>query len=675
MTQQIQHMLMFSLGPVQSLIVQARKTRDLWLGSYLISKLMESGMEVMDDEAFVFPTKRKIKDDIPDLPNKFIAIFNSPEDAEKAATRTEERIAAKWKTICNNIRLEFIGNNYISDVKETWERQTKFESFFEVFWVVVPGSLEDYQNWLKVTILALDTRKRLRNFLPQDEPGEKSTVSGEREALHGPRPERGEVRRFWRHLTETAPHRISAKDISKDGSERLDAIDTIKRFALYSPELKPKLDRIDFPSTSSVAAASLVNKLLEKAPSSETLQKVLENWKVATKDLAEMPPGAISYLATKAKQIDYEWILERDGDCYFEEAYTSRYFEENYLITDNPEEQKREKERGLNLKLKSKDFIPNCLQALGELLKAVGTRPTPYYALIQMDGDNMGSIINNVAGRKEHTDISQALSTFAREKAPEIVQNTHPGRLVYSGGDDTVAFTPLEGMLEMVEALNQKYNEILREAVVSRDKGEVTASLGIAIAHHFTPLSLVRRAALEAEKLAKRRYGRNAFVITVIRHSGEQTRVGCRWYYTDPQNETLFIEPMTLFKKFYGYFAKDILSPKSIHALLSEASSLVWLDRPEQRSEIKRVLKRQRNDQKKDQLPDEEIASLAERIVKLAEAMDKEIQQEKEKRKREQGKDLKVSVELHEDELRYGLIETFGWLLVMAFLGREALEK
>ncbi len=93
MTQQIQHMLMFSLGPVQSLIVQARKTRDLWLGSYLISKLMESGMEVMDDEAFVFPTKRKIKDDIPDLPNKFIAIFNSPEDAEKAATRTEERIA------------------------------------------------------------------------------------------------------------------------------------------------------------------------------------------------------------------------------------------------------------------------------------------------------------------------------------------------------------------------------------------------------------------------------------------------------------------------------------------------------------------------------------------------------------------------------------------------------
>ncbi len=44
MTQQNQHMLMFSLGPVQPFIEQARKTRDLWLGSFLLAKLMEAAM-------------------------------------------------------------------------------------------------------------------------------------------------------------------------------------------------------------------------------------------------------------------------------------------------------------------------------------------------------------------------------------------------------------------------------------------------------------------------------------------------------------------------------------------------------------------------------------------------------------------------------------------------------
>jgi CRISPR-associated protein Cmr2 len=73
-----QSMLIFSLGPVQSLIMQAHKTRDLWLGSYLLSKLMEAGMNGIDDNAFVFPSKRKIEKDIPDLPNKYIAIFDSP---------------------------------------------------------------------------------------------------------------------------------------------------------------------------------------------------------------------------------------------------------------------------------------------------------------------------------------------------------------------------------------------------------------------------------------------------------------------------------------------------------------------------------------------------------------------------------------------------------------------
>ena len=62
MTQQ--YMLLFSLGPVQSFIAQARKTRDLWLGSYLLSVLMEAAMEHIKRESLVFPADPTIKGSI-----------------------------------------------------------------------------------------------------------------------------------------------------------------------------------------------------------------------------------------------------------------------------------------------------------------------------------------------------------------------------------------------------------------------------------------------------------------------------------------------------------------------------------------------------------------------------------------------------------------------------------
>ncbi len=41
---------------------------------------------------------------------------------------------------------------------------------------------------------------------------------------------------------------------------------------------------------------------------------------------------------------------------------------------------------------------------------------------------------------------------------------------------------------------------------------------------------------------------------------------------------------------------------------------------------------------------------------------------------RRRGEGEKVSLELSDDSLRYGLVEVLGWLLVMAFLTREGWE-
>src|SRR5437588_6984218 len=99
-----QSMLLFSLGPVQAFIAQARKTRDLWLGTFQLSKLMEAAMEGIDKQGtFVFPTKQKVDGWIPDLPNKYIAIFDDADDAVKAAGQSEENIKQSWQAICRDV--------------------------------------------------------------------------------------------------------------------------------------------------------------------------------------------------------------------------------------------------------------------------------------------------------------------------------------------------------------------------------------------------------------------------------------------------------------------------------------------------------------------------------------------------------------------------------------------
>src|SRR5579864_2280437 len=263
-----QFMLIFSLGPVQPFIAQARKTRDLWLGSYLLSKLMEAATEGLKGD-LTYPTDRTVdsKRGIPDIPNKFVVTFQSANDAYEEVEQCKARIEKRWGEICDKVWQEIVAKHATNHTERIWKRQTSSSTLFETFWVIVEGNPENYKQWLKHTEEIFDSRKRLRDFEPQvqGEPGEKSTISGEREALHGERADRKGVQDFWVSLTQ----KLSAHDISKDGSERLDAIDTVKRFATKSQGIPNK----PFPSTSSIATASFVEKLLTTSIRPDVLKK------------------------------------------------------------------------------------------------------------------------------------------------------------------------------------------------------------------------------------------------------------------------------------------------------------------------------------------------------------------------------------------------------------------
>ena len=384
--------------------------------------------------------------------------------------------------------------------------------------------------------------------------------------------------------------------------------------------------------------------------------QAVKSWLDITDPLKTTTLLPLPYFAAGKKVFNpiLQRVLWRDGDSFFRETYTPERLKKDYDLTDE-----RAKERDT--------IVKEAPPALSKLLKATDalqppvSRPTPYYAIVQMDGDNMGFLLSGVEDKEQHRDISAALSTFARDVVPPIVQEEHPGFLVYAGGDDVLALSPLEGLLNLVEKLQLQYNATVSPHVLSIPAQDVTASMGIAISHHYTSLSYALRATREAERLAKDHYGRNALVLTILRRSGEQTRVGCHWSYSG------LASPLGVFTRFYQFFQEDLLSPKCVHILLEEAPALVKLDKLAQASEIRRVLLRQRN--KTDQEEDghasalkEELTHLAKTLADLAGAMDDD----------ERRKHIPIeSVELHSEKRRYGLVEVFGWLLAMAFFTRK----
>ena len=209
-----------------------------------------------------------------------------------------------------------------------------------------------------------------------------------------------------------------------------------------------------------------------------------------------------------------------------------------------------------------------------------------YYALIKMDGDNMGAWLSGseekaisytdsfhlkvrdgfdkLAARSadikaygeqkrpvspgRHLAISAALNDFSLSVVRHIVEQEYLGRLIYAGGDDVFAMLPVADLLRAMQRLNCAWQG--HDPRDSRDKKGLlltdgfallhgrlmrmmgttaTASCGAVIAHHQAPLAAVMRELTAAEHRAKSEGGRDAFSITVIKRSGGALRLTAKW--------------------------------------------------------------------------------------------------------------------------------------------------
>jgi len=217
------YLLLFSIGPVQSFIAAARKTEDLWAGSYLLSFLVEKAIDKLEetvsenggDLELIYPVKLKGADKaygsmVASYPNRFLSLVST--DSEKLPAICEtlaDFIYGQFEEMClfgleDAFRMRGNGDSLMRDLTTHQARE-----LLEVFWAVEPIESGDYEGARKNVESRLAAIKNNRTFSLQPQDGIVCTVCGERKALHEtPYGEndsvgkmRSELRRTWSKLS------------------------------------------------------------------------------------------------------------------------------------------------------------------------------------------------------------------------------------------------------------------------------------------------------------------------------------------------------------------------------------------------------------------------------------------------------------------------------------------
>jgi CRISPR-associated protein Cmr2 len=635
-----QAFLIFSIGPVQSFIAQARRAQDLYAGSRFLSRLMSAALDVIEGaQGEVLYPLRPSRD--VSLPNKVVALLPEPH-ADAIAREAEQVVRDTWRQMADDAgraleRYESVDGFWAA----LWDEHIR--QLPEVYWNVYPipagqDLSPDYRTISTTAQRGFEARKRLRGFGQVKERESKCTMCGLRAALH----RRGEgARDYWKSVANRPW--VTGAQLRPDGRERLCAVCATKRFG--------GLVEAAFPSVSHVATAGFKARLLKDMASDRFSPELLELFgalarhhsvlkqlglRQVRQDLfphlyQDLLPGVNPMWQTEAKG-----LLSYDGDVLFPETFTPRRLRDSYGQEITPAKAAEGRE---------------ATAALLRAAKAAGiTLHSPYYAILMLDGDRMGKQLAAVQAKERHKEISQALARFADEVVSHIVEREHPGQAVYAGGDDVLALVPVEHALPAAAALSRAYNRAMQGFLP-----EPHVSAGIAIAHHLYPLEAALTAARSAEGAAKDTYDHNALAAHFLKRSGERVQVGAGWSLEDGTDTIDLLETVG------GHFASRRLSMGFAHALLSEARTLAMLPSDARRAELRRLLIRQAGQGLSPEKKRQQAQELAPDLEALATSIDK---RKAEARARRQG-----SAEGDDEDLA-GMVELAHWLQLMRFLAQ-----
>ena len=169
MTQQ--HLFLFTIGPVQSFIAQARKTQDLYAGSRILSDLIHFAIQKVGKEKVIYPAET-----VPSKPNRFIA---------KVPISDENAMLQYAETLTKNVKDEFmrIAQQYLGCYSNWQACEQQLNDFLEVHWAAVSYNGDKYGEKYTNLEQQLGAAKYFRPFKQVKEWGRKCSVTGTQNAL------------------------------------------------------------------------------------------------------------------------------------------------------------------------------------------------------------------------------------------------------------------------------------------------------------------------------------------------------------------------------------------------------------------------------------------------------------------------------------------------------------
>lgn len=476
-------MLVLSLGPVQEFIATARRTRDLFAGSRLLSEAAQRAAEVLADavgvERLIFPAPEG-KGDLEKLgaagiPNVLLLRVPEGQDprvlGEKALAAAREYLRGKALEVFRAREAHLEMEAALAQV----------EDLLEGYYAYAPLQ-EGYPKTRARVMALLAARKNTRDFAPVTwgKAEFKSSLDGARE----------HVLRLPKDREQAEATRLS---LGLRRGEYLSGPDLLKRWWRTEGS---------FLSTSHAAVLPFWEGVRQAGA-----QGLLEE---AFKDLA-------AWVGEAARADTWHPVLRNTPFAHWNVhlLYESR-LEEFLALKDE------------GVKARVQERLKRLWRDLG--LKGVKAPPGAYYALLHADGDRMGETIDRQQDPKAHRELSRRQALEFADKVKRIVE-AHQGGLVYSGGDDVLALLPLHTALRAAWALARRFRDVVKP--YGKPEAPPSLSVGLAVVHHLEPLQdaldLVRR----AEKLAKEgRTGeekRNALVVAYSPRSGTELMVRGRW--------------------------------------------------------------------------------------------------------------------------------------------------
>lgn len=469
------YLILFSITPVQSFIEQARKTQDLYAGSFLLSHLCRISANTLKEKGgeIVFP---KIEN--PSIPNRFLSIVK--QDSEKIKeilTDVENRVSEEFSKIAHTIMKEF-------DIIPPQGFIEQLKGFFTVNWLAIPFDEIKYNELYTKAESLMGAIKNVRKFsqLSVFEKGRKCSICGERNVkLYRLAEKEKESEIKAKKLFSNNVFIVSYKDYKKiepkflKSGEGLCAICFTKR-ALEKVKLEGY--KSVFPSTAKIALFSALEKL-------KTLREDL----ISIIDNDKFEPQGI--FALKHNRSLDEFDLEEDERKNTEIIYQA--------LKDNQIEY------------------------------------SPYYAVMLFDGDNMGEWLSGKKTKGNlqifHQSLTEKLGQYAKQVS-EIVKPYY-GVTVYAGGDDFLGLFNLDHLFEKMRELYIKFDEMVNQQLKSFYKQHsynLTFSAGVVVAHFKTPLGEALKWARKMEQEAKDIDSeKDAFAIAVLKHSGNVEKATIKW--------------------------------------------------------------------------------------------------------------------------------------------------